>query len=1049
MEWLGALELKKLFTDFFQLKNHLELKSFSLVPEKDSSLLFINSGMAPMKNWFLDNSKAPKKRVVTVQRCIRTADLNLVGNSARHGTFFEMLGNFSFGDYFKREAIFWAFDFVINKLKIPEEKIYVTTYEKDGEAYNIWEKEIGVLNSHIVRLGKKDNFWEIGLGPCGPCSEIYYDRGERYGCNKVGCAPGCDCERFIEFWNLVFSQYENKGPGCYEELKQKNIDTGMGLERLAVIMQNVENIFEVDTVKEILEKVCSVFNVKYGVEEGKDVLVRVLTDHIRSIVFLICDGVLPSNEGRGYVLRKLIRRAHNSGRKLKKGSFLVEVSEAVVKSNVEIKNRLEYVNGILKEEESSFEDILKSSENKLFSFFEKAREKQCEKFIENFDECFEKFKSCLNAFKNRINLLFERLKSKFDEIIKRGFSDKDEYEFKKIFQEFKNNYFFIKISFEVQNIFNKKELENVLKIKRGFEEIEKFLDWNFLKDLEKEEIAKTKEEILKYFEEFCFFVEKNICYFQRLMLNFLKKREASSGSCLVGMKNIFKIFSNTIFLKDFEKQEISSENAFKLCDTYGMPFELLNELVLKNGFCVNKEGFLKLLKQQKQKSKEMASFKNKSWIAEKNELEKLPKTEFVGYCSLNSKSFILEVVKVKKKECFLEDEVDVVFNKTPIYATSGGQQADKGLIYDEYFNEKIGEVLSCEKLETGQFVHRVKLFKRLEKGFCVNIKVHETYRKKIARNHTAAHILQKALILQFKEGVFQAGQQISDKKLRFDFTCFKDVGYEDLQAVEEVVNDVIFKGLDVVVKEMDIKQAKQEGAIALFSEKYGEIVRVVDIVGFSKELCGGTHVKNTNEIGIFKIVSFSSIGSGVKRIEAITCLEVLEFLKEQEKILNKICNIFKVKKYFELEKKVTSLVLELKKSSEDGLKFRLESCKNKFLSCLKENVVKFKEKGVEAVVFYEEVLEKNDMRFFADWLKDEWPNLVVLIFAKLKEKFNIFVVCSSRAVESGVFANDLVKLLAKLADGKGGGKKDFASAGLYNFNKKEEVEKEFFRHLGG
>ena len=355
--------------------------------------------------------------------------------------------------------------------------------------------------------------------------------------------------------------------------------------------------------------------------------------------------------------------------------------------------------------------------------------------------------------------------------------------------------------------------------------------------------------------------------------------------------------------------------------------------------------------------------------------------------------------------------------------------------------------MGCEKLEKGQFVHRVKLLKNLEKGCCVKINVDETYRKKIARNHTAAHILQKALILQFKEGVFQAGQLISDKKLRFDFTCFKGVCYEDLQAVEEVVNNVIFNGLDVVVRETELEKAKGEGAIALFSEKYEKIVRVVDIIGFSKELCGGTHVKNTSEIGIFKIVSFSSIGSGVKRIEAITGLEVLGLLKEKEKILNEICDIFKVKKDFELEKKATSLVLELKKSSEDVLKFRLESCKSKFLSCFKENIVKFEEKGLEAVVFYEEVLEKNDMRFFADWLKNKWSNMVVLIFAKLKEKFNIFVVCGSGVVGSGVFANDLVKLLADLAAGKGGGKKDFASAGVDNFSKRAEIEKEFFRQL--
>ena len=598
MKWMGVEKLRELFLNFFEEKGHKVLESFSLVPKEDFSLLFINSGMAPMKKWFLNQQAVAEKRVATAQRCLRTADLKRVGKTNRHGTFFEMLGNFSFGDYFKKEAIFFAYEFVFEILKMPKEKIYISVFEKDEEALTIWRDELKIDVSHIKKFGKEDNFWEIGTGPCGPCSELYYDRGKEYSCNKKDCGFGCGCDRFIEFYNLVFSQYEKKENGEYVELKLKNIDTGMGLERLALIVQNAKNIFEVDSVKEILLTVCKTTKTNYEEDFEKDVLIRIITDHIRSIVFLIFDGVRPSNENRGYVLRKLIRRAHSCGKKLAVfNPFLFNLVEVVLNSNKKIKTKadLEYIKRVIKNEEERFIKILKTGESKALNLFEKLKK------------------------------------------------------------------------------------------------------------------------------------EKNL-------------------------------------------KKVSGDIVFKFCDTYGMPYDVFSDLAADNGFEVEKEKFLELLNKQKQMAKSASLFKEKAWEKNKKDLKDVLKTEFVGYLKSSCKAEILEIFKTEK-----ENEFEIVFNKTPIYATSGGQVADGGKIFlekDQELKNPVAEILDCKRLESGHFLHRVLEFSSLKKGDFVILKLDFEKREQISKNHTAAHILHKALALKFKDGATQAGQLITKDKIRFDFFNF-------------------------------------------------------------------------------------------------------------------------------------------------------------------------------------------------------------------------------------------------------------------------------------
>ncbi len=1018
MNWMGLNELKEVFLNFFVNKGHKNLKSFSLVPEEDFSLLFINSGMAPMKKWFLNFETPPSKRVVTAQRCIRTADIERVGKTDRHGTFFEMLGNFSFGDYFKKEAIFWAWEFVTKVLKIPKKKLYVTVYEKDFETFKIWEDEVKVLNSHIVTLGKEDNFWEIGVGPCGPCSEIYYDRGEKYGCGKKSCAPGCDCDRFIEFWNLVFSQYEKKEDGSYVELKQKNIDTGMGLERLATIMQNVNNIFEVDTIRKILEKVCFLADCEYGKDYEKDVLIRIITDHIRSIVFLIADGVLPSNEERGYVLRKLIRRAHVSGVKLNiKSAFLKELVELVAQENYAVTNNLKYIKNIIRNEEEAFENILKNSEAKALKLFEKLKRESTKKY-EEIEDYFNDLKNCFKRFRDGVEIFFNELQQHIKNSNFDGFNVK-----KLIFSEIEKD--FVKIS-EIKNLicFEKE----VSSIKLLFALVDEFKNFETLRE----------EDFNLFIEKYSELIKEIFQYFEDLLL---KKRDEGlikKTVKILGFEDNFKAGGNL---------KVPADEAFKLCDTFGLPFEVLKDMAVENGFYVDEEGFSKLMQQQKEKAKKTTSFKNNAWKEKFSSYFKLPATEFVGYDVLECEVEILAVVE-DYFEDIGENEVALIFNKTPIYAVGGGQIADSGEIFLKGTEKCIGVIVNCEKLESGQYVHRVKFFekpKHLKVGEVLTVKVDEIKRGKISKNHTAAHILQKALILELGDHLRQAGQLIDEKRIRFDFTHSKPLSEEELKNISDVINYIILKGVPVVVREMELKKAQEEGAIALFNEKYGSVVRVVEVLKFSKELCGGTHVKNTREIGAFKIMSETSVAAGVRRIEAITGFEVLKYAEKLEKILNSGCKALAVKNYDELEEKVKNLALNFKKAERDLSDCKIKLCKNEFLVRCKEKVKKVGE--FYAVIFKEKDLNNKEFRIFADFVKNIKERIVVLIFAEIEKRFSFLVISSNEAVKCGAEADFIVKRLAEVVNKKGGGKKDFAMAGLENFNCSEKLKEEFSKIL--
>ena len=1042
MKWMGLLELKKLFVDFFKMKEHLYLESFPLIPKGDNSLLFINSGMAPMKKWFLGQETPPKKRVVTVQKCIRTGDLKRVGITDRHGTFFEMLGNFSFGDYFKRQAIFWAYEFVVDVLKMPKEKLYVTVYEEDDEAYSIWEKEVLVPKDHIVRLGKEDNFWEIGSGPCGPCSELYFDRGEEHGCGKASCSVGCECDRYIEFWNLVFSQYDNKGNGQYEDLKQKNIDTGMGLERLACIFQGVDNLFEVDTVKKILEKVCDMAGVEYKKGKEKDVLIRIITDHIRSISYLICDGVIPSNEGRGYVLRRLIRRAHKSGKKLDiKGNFLMDLAKVVVEIDPQLEGKYQYIKEVLLNEEEAFEKILKASEEKALELIKEVKNKAIKGF-EKADEAGEVFlksnaeilaleeeiSGFFNIFKIELERFFSVVEEKeIDELYRGYFRSLEDLIKLKLFR-------YLDMLKDLVEIFDD-NLNDIFFAEEAGEEILKFVAFENVKNLDKNDLSAEKEKIKSVFKN-CKKKVERVLDFLKEKFNGYVDENISDEDVVLKLKKVFKHdVDEDVVLK---KPTISAEKAFKLCDTYGMPYDILKDMADENGVLIDEEGFLNLMEEQKKRAKAAASFKDSGWEEKESEFLNFAETEFRGYNELKIKTKVLGVFKE-------EEYLLVVLEKTTIYPVGGGQVHDDGKILSVDTEEILGEILDCKKLATGQIIHKVKALKEIEKDMEVIVLVDENKREKIKKNHTAAHLLQKALILNLGEHIRQAGQLVDEKRLRFDFLHFKPLDKNDLKIVEDTVNTIILKGLDVNILEMDKEKAKQEGAIALFDEKYKDIVRVVDIAPFSKEFCGGTHVKNTKEIGVFKIISESSVGSGVRRIEAITSFEVLNMLKDLEERYFKIEQIFKVKTKDELEEKAKNCVSELKEKSQELKSLKLKFKKQEFLKELEEKGQNVN--GLKVLVFCEDSLDSKELRLFSDCLKNEEENLVCLIFVSSNEKFNLLVVCGKEAVKKGLDAGAIVKKLAVLANGKGGGKKDFAMAGVENFNNKKEIEEEFFKIL--
>lgn len=860
MEWTGLNELREKFLNFFQTKGHLRLPSFSLVPKDDKSLLLINSGMAPMKKYFTGEITPPKTRITTCQKCIRTPDIERVGITARHGTFFEMLGNFSFGDYFKEDITSWAWEFVTEVLKLPKEKIYISIYENDDETFDIWTKKIGIDPSHIVKLGKEDNFWEHGSGPCGPCSELYYDRGEEYGCKGENCTVGCDCDRYMEFWNLVFTQFINDGNGNYTHLEKKNIDTGMGLERLACIMQGVDNLFLVDTVQNIMNHVSKIAKIKYGQNDKSDISLRVITDHIRSTTFMIADGVMPSNEGRGYVLRRLLRRAARHGRLLGINKpFLSEVCKTVIKEN-----------------ESAYPE----------------------------------------------------LKDKQDFIIK----------------------------------LIKTEEENFARtIDQGLE---------LLNDI----IEKSKSNIL------------------------------------------------------------SGEKAFKLNDTFGFPLDLTKEILSERGMKVDEDRFYELMKEQKNKARSARSnVSTDAWSSSLSIFSDFKPTEFVGYNSLESNAKILSILDESKnnvESALSGEKVTVILDKTPFYAVSGGQVGDIGSIKTQNGEIKIENTIKTPSnvylhigvIENGKiFINEV-----------ATASVCSKYRASVTKNHTAAHILQSALRNVLGTHVEQAGQLVSDKYLRFDFTHFSALTDEEIKSVEKLVNEQILRSIDIVVKEMPIAEAKKLGAMALFGEKYGDIVRVVKINDFSLEFCGGTHVKNTAQIGLFKITSESSVASGVRRIEAVTGTKILDLLNDHINILNKCIDILKLNKFEEISLGCSKLIEnnKFKDKSINKLNSELANLKiSNFISNSKDVC------GIKLIIEKVPGTSIDVLKLMCDSIKNRLDNFIAVFVCVNDSKAKLMVCIGTETIKKGLNAGKIVKSIAQLTGGNGGGKPDMAIAGVKDLNK--------------
>ncbi len=864
MKWTGLNELRKLFLDFFESKNHMILKSFSLVPKDDNSLLLINSGMAPMKKYFTGEVTPPKKRVTTCQKCVRTPDIERVGITSRHGTFFEMLGNFSFGDYFKRQATAWAWEFCTKVLELPIDKIWVSIYENDDEAFDIWVNEVGVAPERIVRLGKEDNFWEHGAGPCGPCSELYFDRGEKYGCGKPGCGVGCDCDRYVEFWNLVFTQFNSDGKGNYAPLEHPNIDTGMGLERLACIMQGVDNLFLVDTVQNIMKRISEIVGVKYGEDEKKDISLRVITDHVRSAVFMIGDGVIPSNEGRGYVLRRLLRRALRHGRLLGiKKPFLSDICDSVINENGEA-----------------------------------------------YPELVEK-----------------------RELIKK------------------------------------------------------------LIKLEEESFEKTIDQ---------------------------------------GMQ----ILNN--FIKNSKNNVLSGEEAFKLNDTYGFPIDLTKEIIAEHGMKLDEEKFSELLLEQKKRARNARKNAGMdAWIGNNISLEGIKETEFLGYDKYSTKAKILLIIKdgEKVEQAFANDEILIVLDKTPFYAESGGQVGDTGNIISK--SSKIS-VLDTTKDNNGIFLHKAVVDEGIIScGDELVAEIDLDRRHNIMRNHTAAHLLQAALRKILGNHVEQAGQLVDGDRLRFDFTHFCALKPEELKSVEDIVNEEILKGVNVECLEMPIEEARKLGAMALFGEKYGDIVRVVKAEdGFSTEFCGGTHVDNTSKLGLFKIMSESSVASGVRRIEACTGKGVLEYLNKNLDIINNCVSLLKLSDKNGLIDKCEQLNLEVKEYSKE-----IKRLNDKIAESKVEKIISNAEEIEEIRIISSKFEDTNpdSLRKIGDKIKDKLDNCVAVLVGLYSGKAILNVVVGDKAILKGMNAGKIVKEVAKIAGGNGGGKANFAMAGIKDMSKIEEA----------
>lgn len=863
MEWTGLNELREKFLEFFESKGHLRLPSFSLIPKDDNSLLLINSGMAPMKKYFTGEITPPRTRVTTCQKCIRTPDIERVGITARHGTFFEMLGNFSFGDYFKHEATAWAWEFFTEVLKMPKELLYCSIYEDDEETYKIWTEEVGVDPSHIVRLGKEDNFWEHGPGPCGPCTEIYFDRGADKGCGSPDCHVGCECDRFVEVWNVVFSQFENDGNGNYTPLEHPNIDTGMGLERLACVMQGVDNLFLVDTVQNIMKHISSIVGVNYGDDEKKDISLRVITDHVRSTTFMIADGVMPSNEGRGYVLRRLLRRACRHGILLGYSKpFLYKVCETVIKEN-----------------EKAYPELLE-----------------------------------------------------------------------------------------------KKDL--IIKLMRVEEE-------NFLKTINQ------------------------------------------------GMEMLNAIADKS------DNMVLSGEDAFKLNDTYGFPIDLTMEIVSEKGMKIDLDRFHELLKEQKERSR--ASRKNAgadAWISDSTDLSEIPETEFTGYTDYTAQSKVLAIIKDGEKcdSAYEGDNVIIVLDKTPFYAESGGQVGDTGVITGSGIEISVS---NTEKTPTKIFLHYCDITNGvIQTGDEVTASINVDRRKDITRNHTAAHLLQAALRQVLGTHVEQAGQLVSDDILRFDFTHFSAMTAKEMTEVENLVNKVIFEAMNVETREMPIAEAKKLGAMALFGEKYGDIVRVVKAGDFSVEFCGGTHVDNTAKIGLFKIRQEGSVAAGVRRIEAVTGRGVIELLNNSIYTLVSSAEALKIGNIKDFASRCEQIAGELKEKDReiDALNRKLASSK---IDELFANA-KF-EKGVRIISAAFNDINADMLRTMCQRVLDSAPKTVVVIAGMNGDKVTFACACGEEARAKGANAGKIVKAVASVAGGNGGGKPDLAMAGAKDVTKVDEA----------
>lgn len=859
MKSYGLNELRKMYLDFFESKGHLVMPSFSLVPQNDKSLLLINAGMAPLKPYFTGQEIPPRKRVATCQKCIRTGDIENVGKTSRHGTFFEMLGNFSFGDYFKKEAIAWSWEFLTKVLEIPEERLYPSVYQEDDEAYDIWKNDIGIAPERIFRFGKEDNFWEHGAGPCGPCSEIYYDRGEKYGCGKPDCTVGCECDRYVEIWNNVFTQFENDGNGNYTELENKNIDTGMGLERLAMAMQDVDSIFDVDTIKAIRDKVCQLAKTEYGKEERKDMSIRVITEHIRSVTFMISDGITPSNEGRGYVLRRLLRRAARHGRLLGiQGEFLGELSKTVIAEShmgyPELADRQTYIVKMITVEE------------------------------QNFNKTIDQGLSILN-----------------------------------------------------------------------------------------EKMAELDE----------------------------------SG--------------NTV---------LSGENTFKLYDTYGFPIDLTIEILEERGFSVDEKGFHDAMEKQRKTAREARETTNYMGadVTIYQSIDVAIESKFVGYDRLTHES---EITVLTTKDALVEElkageEGTVLVAETPMYATMGGQVADNGIITTAGGKFIVEDVIQLQGSKIGHVGRMVEGV--IRKGETATLTVDETKRNLTANNHSATHLMQKALRLVLGEHVEQKGSLVDENKLRFDFTHFTPMTAEEIAKVEEIVNREIAAGLSVETKEMSIEEAKKTGAMALFGEKYGEVVRVVQMGDFSSELCGGTHVSNTQNISSFKIISESGVAAGVRRIEALTGAALMKYYNDVEKELHEVAKYLKSSPN-EVLKKVTSLQEELKELQKENNKLKAKIAKDAAGDVLSEAV---EVDGVHLLAKQLNDIDMNGMRELGDETKQKLGEAFILYACEANGKANIIAMATDGAMKKGAHAGNLIKEVASIVGGGGGGRPNMAQAGGKN-----------------